>query len=366
MRICNIISGDLWAGAEVMYYHLLKGLRKYGDVEILSILFNDGKLAKEIRNLGVDVKVLDEKSMSNYQIASNICKFIKEASPDIVHSHRFKENILAYISVKNNKNVKLICTQHGKPEPTRFKYKILKSVVLSKYNIYIISKCFDRVVAVSDDLKNYMLKTYNFEMDKINVIHNGIEMPCGGISRKYNKVFVIGSAGRLYKVKDYPLFVEVAREILKQVTSVRFELAGDGPEKENILKLIYKYKMEEYFKLTGFVNDMNAFYEGLDLYVNTSLHEGLPMSILEAMAYGLPVIAPNCGGIPEILDADLRGCLVEGRDPKDYAKKCIRLYEDKEYAKTMGIASINKIIDKYSIEHMTSSYYKLYDSILHH
>ena len=320
-----------------MYYNLVKGLIKYENVEILSVLFNDGKLAKEVRKLGVDVKIFDEKLMSTYQIANNICDFIKKASPDIVHSHRFKENILAYISVKNNKKVKLICTQHGKPEPTRFKYKLLKNVILSKYNIYILTKCFDRVIAVSEDLNNFMLKKYNFELEKVNVIYNGIEIPYVGGSKKENKVFVIGSAGRLYKVKDYPFFVEVAREILKQTTSVRFELAGDGPEKENILKLIYKYKMENYFRLTGFLNDMRVFYEGLDLYINTSLHEGLPMSILEAMAYGLPVIAPNCGGIPEILDSNLRECLVDGRDPKDFARKCLMFYKDKEYAKTIGM-----------------------------
>ena len=106
-----------------------------------------------------------------------------------------------------------------------------------------------------------------------------------------------------------------------------------GLKKEGITSLVREYKLEQAFRLLGFVDDMEGFYQSLDLYINTSLHEGLPMGILEAMSYGIPVIAPKCGGLPEIIDNGIDGFLIEGRNPKGFAKKCSNFSPIKNYIK---------------------------------
>jgi glycosyltransferase involved in cell wall biosynthesis len=114
--------------------------------------------------------------------------------------------------------------------------------------------------------------------------------------------------------------VEIAREVLKQTDKIRFELAGEGPDMERIIGLVHEFKIEKYFSLKGFVEDMSSFYQGIDLYINTSFHEGFPMSVLEAMAHGIPVIALNTGGLKEIINDGIQGYLIEGRDP-NYQQK---------------------------------------------
>jgi glycosyltransferase involved in cell wall biosynthesis len=364
MRICHIISGDLWAGAEVMIYRLLKGLQNYKNMELSAILLNEGKLAEEIQKLGIPVDVVDETRLNFFQILRNARKIIMQTSPDVIHSHRMKENILAYLSAKSDKRMQLVCTQHGMPEPLRVKFKIMKNMILSKYHFFILSKYFRYVIAVSEDIQINLLKQYDFHKDKVFLIYNGTDIPNNHSSKKERNIFVIGSSGRLFPIKDYPLMVEIAREVLQQTDKIRFELAGEGPEREKILGLIHKYRIGNAFTLRGFMDSMADFYHGLDLYINTSLHEGLPMSILEAMAHGLPVIAPKTGGLTEILDDGMQGYFVDGRNPGLFAEKCLQLYRDKELSRRMGTTSREKIKRDFSLDKMAKEYTDLYLSII--
>jgi glycosyltransferase involved in cell wall biosynthesis len=249
------------------------------------------------------------------------------------------------------------------PEPIKLKYKILQHATLSKIHVYILSKYFRYVVAVSNDLRNKFIQKYRFKNDKIILIHNGVDIPNDHYTNRENDVFVIGSAGRLHMIKHYPLMVEIAREVLQQADNIIFKLAGDGSEKDNILEKIRKFGIEKEFILTGFNDDITSFYKTLNLYINTSLHEGLPMSILEAMAYGLPIIAINSGGLPEIVKNGFHGYLVDGRDPKMFAQKCLQIINNNELALKMGIASRERIINEFSVEKMSAKYYEVYKHI---
>lgn len=363
MQICHIISGDLWAGAEVMTYQLLKGLKKYENMEISTILLNEGKLAEEIRKLGIPVNVVDETRLNFLEIVRNVRKIITLVSPDVIHSHRQKENILAYLSARSDRKIQLVCTQHGMPEPLSEKFKIIKHIILSKIHYYILLKYFRYVIAVSEDIRKNFIRKNGFPENKMVLIFNGTEIKIYPSKEERNN-FVIGSAGRLFPIKNYSLMVEIAREILHRTDQVRFELAGEGPERGRILDLIHKYKMEKTFILRGFLADMTTFYQGLDLYINTSLHEGFPMSVLEAMAHGLPVIASNTGGLKEILNNEFQGYLVNGSNPILFADRCLQLYRDKALTKKMGIASSDKIKKEFSLDKMWKNYYEFYFNVL--
>ena len=136
-------------------------------------------------------------------------------------------------------------------------------------------------------------------------------------------------------------------------------MAGDGPERGALEKAIDECGLVGRFALKGHLEDMDSFYRGLDLYLNTSVHEGIPMTILEAMARGLPVIAPQVGGIGEIIEDGVEGFLVPNRDPKAFAEKCL-LLQDAELRQRMGQAARAKVERGFSAEHMARQYYQLY------
>jgi len=357
MRICHLISGDLWAGAEVMAHRLISGLTGEKGVEISAILLNDGKLAREIEKLGVPIDVVDEARMNFFKIKSRIDEILLNFKPDVVHTHRLKENILGYLSSrKAGRDIPLICTQHGLDEPqSSWKWKLL-----SRVNRYVLSRRFRNIVAVSEDIRITLEGKYGFPSDKLVLIHNGTEIPEEVRSDRGNHPFTIGSAGRFFPVKDYPLLVDVAAEVIRHEKDVRFELAGEGPEFHLVAESIRRYGLQNVFLLRGFMENMSEFYKGLDLYINTSLHEGFPMSVLEAMAHGLPVVAPISGGIREAVTDGVHGFLIEGRDPKRFAEKCIEIYQDRNMRQRMAAASREKVTKEYSIGIMAGKYQQLY------
>jgi L-malate glycosyltransferase len=361
MRICHVISGDLWAGAEMMCLRLLTGLGENKGVELSAILMNDGKLAQEIQNQGIPVHVVDETRLNIFQTYNKFNEVLMKFNPDIVHTHRLKENVLGFLASRNaGRGLPLICTQHGLDEPqSRLKWKLLSGA-----NRYILSRYFRNVVAVSEDMRVTLLEKYRYPPHKVVVIHNGTEVRDGIHPQQGNRPFTIGSAGRLFPVKDYPFLVEVAAEIHRHARDVRFELAGEGPEFDKVLEHIAGFGLQDVFSLKGFVENMESFYNGLDLYISTSLHEGFPMSVLEAMSHGLPVVAPLVGGVKEAVTNGVEGFLIDGRDPKPFAQKSLQIYQDPVLRNTMGAASRERVIQEFSIKTMAGKYYELYKKVL--
>jgi glycosyltransferase involved in cell wall biosynthesis len=357
LRVCHLISGDLWAGAEVVVCHLLKDLRAFTDLNLTVILLNEGRLAKELREAGLPVQVVDESRHSFPRIANAIRKIIAQHPPDIIHSHRYKENLLAFLASRFYPGVCLIATQHGLPE-SHGQSVSLTGRLTSKANFFALSRYFQKVVAVSGDIRKYFVNDLGFRAERVAVIHNGIKITPTVCSKAAGGSFVIGSSGRLFPVKDYPLMVRIAQELASD-KKIYFALAGDGPERGALEKSIDECGLAGHFSLKGHLEVMDSFYAGLDLYLNTSVHEGIPITILEAMALGLPVVAPRVGGFGEIIEDGVEGFLVPSRDPKAFAEKCL-LLQDANLRQRMGQAARVKVARDFSAEHMARQYYQLY------
>lgn len=359
MKVCHIISGDFWAGAESMDYHLLKGLRQFENVDLSAILFNEGRLSEELRKLEIPLDIVDEKQLNIFQMIRCAKGIMAKRGPDIIHSHRYKENIIALLTGQFKRGAKLISTQHGMPEYYGNNVN-MKHLFLNTINFIILARYFRKVTAVSENIQSILITHYGIPREKLAVIHNGVDRIREPSSKTQNDFFIIGSSGRFFPVKDYPFLIEIAREVMKSTDKIRFELAGDGPERGKIEELVESYGLGDRFLLRGTVEDMDEFYEGLDLYINTSLHEGIPMSVLEAMAHGLAVVAPGVGGFREIFHEGLSGYLVERRDPKAFAAKCLELYRNRNVRLEMGTEAMKKVAREFSFERMALDYYRLY------
>jgi glycosyltransferase involved in cell wall biosynthesis len=360
LSVCHIVSGDLWAGAEVLTFNLLRELNKINGLAISAVVLNEGRLAAELRRQGVTTQVINEHGQTFVKLLREVRVFIRSRSPKVIHSHRYKENILAFFSRKIGKPARLVATQHGMPEPWHGKNSIFDRFVAG-LNRYLLANHFDKLVGVSFDIQKRFIQELGFRKEKVSVIHNGIELP---ELRSFMRSgpMVVGSAGRLFAVKGFPLMVAAARIAVSQKTGLRFEIAGEGPERAHLEELIAACGVGDHFTLRGHVADMQRFYSELDVYMNTSIHEGIPMSILEAMAHGVPVIAPQVGGIVEIIDDGVDGFLVSGRKPQDFAAICIRL-QDLELRKRMGQAARDKVKRLFSAEQMAHQYHRLYQKL---
>lgn len=357
-RVCHIVSGDLWGGAEAVVYHLSRGLKALG-VDTSVITFNEGRLQESLQEDDIDVSVIDERTHALPRLALKIRRHMLKTGPTILHSHGYKENMAAFAASRLIPSARLVATLHGWPEVYGRRLD-LKYRVLNHMNLSVISRFFDRLVCVSEDVKGILVQKHGKAGKKAAVIRNGIDVDAGAAGRKRGEKFVIGSCGRFVPVKDYPFLVAVAASIRERSGNVLFRLAGDGPEFDPVRELVRINKLEDVFFCLGTVDEMESFYRGLDLYINTSLHEGIPVSVLEAMLHGLPVVAPRVGGLCEVVTDGIDGYLIDERDPSRYGDRCLELMEDFELYDSMSRAAVMKVKTLFSAERMARDYLALY------
>jgi glycosyltransferase involved in cell wall biosynthesis len=359
MKVVHIVSGDLWGGAEAVVYQLVQGqLQSLAD-QVAVIALNEGEPAKRLRAAGASVHVFDEKRLGFMCILHKARALLAALRPDIVHSHRYKENMIAALSSHLRPRWGKIATQHGLPEIFGAKANA-RHRVLSRINFFLLKLAFDRVVVVSDDIKKVFLEKKKIEAALLTVVHNGIELPVASIPRSRKPVFTVGTAGRLFPVKDFFLFLETAARMLDGEGDLRFEIAGDGPEMARLRSFVQSRGFESRVTLLGHVDDMAEFYRRTDLYVNTSTHEGIPMSVLEAMAYGAPLVAPEVGGFPEIIQDGVHGFLVKDRTADNIAAACLKIIRDPEMYREMSRQARLRIEQRFSAAAMVESYHAIY------
>jgi len=298
MKIIQFSSGDLWAGAEVQLYHMVCSMNNLEDIDLTVILLNHGQLEKKLIRQNIKVVVLDESQFNSIKIFFMFKALVKELKPDLIHTHRTKENILGGIAafVSGCKSVR---TVHGANE-----FKV------SLYNIKAFSYALadklvgrflqNRIIVVSDELKCKLSNEY--PVTHLTVIKNSVSAKyiedqatarLDSISEpdQLNVCFI----GRFVPVKRIDLFYNVAKEVIKsrKGLNVHFHMIGDGPLWRDYHNRVSTDNLESRIHLTGFVKNTAPYLKKMDLLLFTSDHEGLPMTLLEAMILGVPVLARN-------------------------------------------------------------------------
>ncbi len=345
-----------------MVRNLLAGIAIEPNIDLSVIVLNRGKLAAELQVLGIPVRVIDETSLSLPRIMSDVVAALNRHNPSIVHTHRYKENLIGYLGSRVLKgNTYLVGTQHGLPE-LHGHAGVIRQLV-SMLNFRLLASKFQSVVAVSEDVRNALVRNHSLPEKSVRVIRNGVSIPQSAILGRPDSTFVIGSAGRFVPVKDYLLMVEIARRVRERNQQIRFELVGEGPMRQDISVAVTKANLGPAFCICEFCDEIATFHRGLNAYLNTSLHEGIPLSVLEAMAYGLPVIAPRVGGLSEIITDGEEGFLVDTRDPEHFVERCLQLHADPILWKRMSIAARERVTRDFSTQRMVRQYLNLYMEI---
>jgi L-malate glycosyltransferase len=161
-------------------------------------------------------------------------------------------------------------------------------------------------------------------------------------------------------VKGYDFFLEVAVELKRSLPDIRFSILGDGPLQDELQSRARARGLQAHLVFVPPVADPAGFYQDLDLYLNTSRHEGIPLSILEAMLSGVPVVAPRVGGIPEIIADSSQGVLVGEREPRVFAAACLDLLRDRQRRKELARRGCLRVAESFSVQQMARNYQNLY------
>ena len=348
-----------------MIYHLLVEL-KTKSVNVLALSLNEGVLTAKLRAAGIETVVIPESQNHFAKILLQALNLFKGRKIDIIHSHRYKENLLALFIAKCLSVKCLVTTLHGLFEASPGTSAVILTRLKERLNYFVMKSYFTTIVVVSQEMKHWLTSMHQIASAKVCIIRNGVAVPAATHSRKglpRATSFHVGTVGRLVPVKDFELFLDVAAEVQKQIGNVRFSILGDGLLKERLLRKVREKNLESSVKILSGRSDPFKYYESLDLFLNTSLHEGIPLSILEAMGCGLPIIAARVGGIPEVIEHGMEGILIEGRSAEIFARSCVEVLQSEDLRKAIGSNARYRFEHEFNRSRMAVTYLERYRSI---
>jgi glycosyltransferase involved in cell wall biosynthesis len=229
------------------------------------------------------------------------------------------------------------------------------------------------VIAVSTSIRNFLCRKENICPDKISVIYNSVDLlrfsPEDGQKARQAarhkwglpaEALIVGGVGRLHYQKNFPLFLEVAAEVCARLPQALFVIAGEGSERAALEEMTRELGLASRVRFLGFVKEMQELYQGLDLLLLTSHFEGTPLTVLEAMAMGTPVVASRVDGVEEVIVDGRDGILVTPGNKAQFVTEICRVLQDQSLSQRLARAGQEKARQHFSAEAMVRQVEALY------
>jgi glycosyltransferase involved in cell wall biosynthesis len=335
--ILLIPSLEFGGGAERIASILSKKLSSYYRIYLLTFYKQKNTYSYEGTYLSLYSK---SKFWKKILIPIKLYSIIRIISPDLIISFiDYANSLIILTKILFRMKIPLFICNHTNPlSHYQQSDRYLNILIPILYSCNHVNK----IITIADFIKDILNKSYGIENNKIKTIYNGLdndqitelrveEIKKGKYSSIFNsdKYIKFITMGRLIKIKGHKYLINAFAEVKKKIPNSRLFILGEGPLKESLIKLIHNKNLEREVFLLGLKKNPYKFLSASDIFVLPSLIEGLPMSIIEAMACELPVIATRCkSGIEEILQNEKFGILTNRKDAAALAEKMIELSQN--------------------------------------
>lgn len=365
IRVLMVTTSFEYGGLEQQVVWTANGLSARGLMVTLLVVGDrtDGPLRSL---LSASVRVIHLRSFWKHRVLAEmrLAALVMTIRPHIAHLHVWGLNVgrvAHYLRVpvvlRHEHGMNLWKTPHDYAEEIRWRH------------------CFDRRLAVSEDIRRLRIEKESFPPERIIVFPNGVA-PQRSTPEQERELrrelglgtddLLLGTVGRCVEAKNFPVLLEAIR-ILKATHSFQFLLVGDGPDAERLRRLSRDLDIDDRVHFLGFRSDVPVCLGLLDGYVISSIREGLPVSLLEAMDCALPVVATNVGGIPEVVVDGKSGYLVQSPDAEALAEGMSKLLSlSREARSALGKEGRRIARSRYSIDALVDRTIDLYEGLLSH
>lgn len=310
-------------------------------------------------------------------VVLKVIKTVKKYQIDVLHAHfTFPGGLIGAITRKIT-STPLIVTVHGYDTTCirNIRYGLICNPVLRKI-VKKTLKIADKIIAVSKSV-NKRINQLKVRNNKVKVIYNGVDLKRFCLSRevlersnmlKHNKNWtdkkIILNVGSLEPVKGQKYLIEAMIDVIKEFPNSLLLICGDGPLKKDLQELTNRCGLQDHIKLTGTIHPtvMPLYYAIADVFVLSSIIEGHPISLLEAMAYSNPIVATKVGGIPETIKTQKNGLLVEKQNPHKLTEAICTVLRDKKLAEAIG-RNAGELIKNFSLDIQAKQVLSIYKDI---
>jgi glycosyltransferase involved in cell wall biosynthesis len=357
VRVLHLINSMNIGGAESSTRNLIKCLsemRPEFEVDLIT-LYQVGHFGEQLKQEGFSVRCLEARSKYDLQAVQRLVQLVDRGSYELVHVHLFPASYAAALSSCFVRDPKWIFSEHNVWNRRR-EYSFFRWIDRAVYSR------FSKVVAVSHIVTEALLKWLPSLSAQVVTIPNGVVVPQRAkIWRRDCQQVRLLFAGRLEPAKGVDLLLEALSSLLS--SDFKLLIAGDGSQRHALEQLTVSYGLSEKVEFLGVRHDLSDVMCSVDCFVAPSRWEGLPMVILEAMALGLPVIASDVGGIPEVVEHELSGYLVPSGDLCHLRRQLQEVIEQPQVLESLGREARAKILAEYSIPVIAQRFASLYESI---
>ncbi len=363
--VLHLVSSNGLYGAERVILNLAQDADTLSFVGALHNAHNPHlEMIDEAQKMGLRTAVFNSRGRIDLKTIFDIKKFLRDNQIDILHTHNYKSDIVGFWAALLGKT-KWVATNHvwhGLDRKLRF-YEKIDAFVL---------RFAARVVAVSNEIKEDLV-AQNIPAEKVQVIDNGIDIDQFSRPRSVEELkedlgihkddVVVTIVGRLSPEKGHETFLKAAKDVLARKKSVKFLVVGDGPISDELRAMAAKLGLNGHVTFTGARKDMDGIYAVSDLMVNASSIEGLPMTILEAMAAKVALIVTPVGAVPKVIQYGINGVIFPTGDALGLSKEICLLIDEPSRRKSLIEHAYQDVCERFSSTAMVQQYKQIYESI---
>ncbi|THE65438.1 glycosyltransferase [Salinadaptatus halalkaliphilus] len=360
MKVCHIIDTLSAGGAEHMVLNITKKLND-DDIDNSVCYLNDpATLQPEFETAGGEVIKLSEHGMYHPITIWMLYRELKRKNPDILHTHLPASTIIGRIVGRLAKVPVIVSTQHNITDAYSDRSMFLERVTRSLDS---------KTVPVSESVLNTMRRSVD---NDFQVIYNGVDVESfSDLSNDYliqthdiePNDTVLLNVGRYVPQKSQAHLIDAMNEITSVRSDVHLLIVGWGDLEDELRSKVESHDLEDFVTITGFVKDITDYYRNADIFISSSRYEGLPVTLLEAMAAKLPIVGTNVPGTSEVIEDQSSGELVEYGDIDRMAEECIKLLDEtrrEEYAER----AFDRVTNEFSIDTTVNEYLGLYNQLV--
>ena len=361
-RILYLIWSLDLGGAEQVVIDLARHIDRAQFEPVVCCLYDKGRSAPSVEKEGIPVIALGSKS--DALLVPALFRLIRSWKIDLVHTHLFHANLWGRISAECA-GVPVICSEHGM-DTWRGPFHLTMDRCLAR-----VSK---RIIFVSKAVKQFYTERNPCLKGRGCVLYNGVEIEkfqAKGLGEEVRQSLglreshrVLGIVGRLVPEKSHVDFIEVIQSLSRELEDIVGLIVGEGELLSQLEQLVKRRGIEDRIMFLGYRSDMPRIYQAMDVFVTTSLREGFPLSVLEAMAAGIPIVATDVGGIPECIKDGEEGLLVPASDPMAAAQAVLKVLTDSALRDTLVANARRRVRASFSVQAMVKNHESLYREIL--
>ena len=356
VNILYLLTSFSIGGAEKVVARTVRKLSpaKY-NITVAALKKGSGRLISELEASNVSAIDLGMRFKYDITVIWKLYSLLKRERIDLIYAYLFHPIFLSRIIGRIAK-IPIILSSERVTSDAENLLRLKLNKLTCKYS--------DKITTVSQTVyKSY--KVIGIPESKLLTIYNGIEVDrfiCKAFQRRTNNSYIIGCTGRLHSKNGYKYLIEAAN-ILRNF-NLRYRFIGDGEEMIALKQQVAKMKLDNRIEFLGYRSDIPEQLTTLDIYVQPSIYEGMPNSVLEAMASGLPVIATNVGGTPEVVIDNQTGFLIPPKDPSAIAEKIMYIIEHPNLVKQIGQNARAYIEKTFSVDSMVKKTDDLFETAI--